>query len=293
MASPLSDLLALLDLEPLEVNLFRGESRRMGSERVYGGQVLAQSLVAAGRTVDEARYAHSMHAYFMLPGDVEHPIVYQVERLRDGGSFTTRRVTAIQHGRPIFNAALSFHKEEEGFDHQAGMPHGLPKPEALQSEAELARGIADMIPEPVRELYTTDRPIETRPVDPVNPFAPEPSEPVSYAWLRAAETMGSDDRLHHQALLAYASDYGLLGAALRPHAHTFFEPNLQAASLDHAIWFHRPFRMDEWLLYTMEGPSAFGARGFTRGSVHTRDGRLVASVAQEGLIRWTSDADAA
>lgn len=280
---PLDDLLALLDLESLELNLFRGESRWLGSKRVFGGQVLAQSLVAAGHTVDEERFAHSLHAYFILPGDVEAPIVYQVERLRDGGSFTTRRVTAIQHGQPIFNGAISFHKEETGLDHQTGMPD-VPPPDELTPEYKLAQQIAHRMPERLRELYTTEGPVEMRPVNPVNPFDPKATEPTAQRWIRVRGEL-NENVLTHQALLAFASDYGLLGVALRPHGRTYFDPQVQAASLDHAIWFHRPFRIDRWLLYSMEGPSAFGARGFTRGTVYDANGTLAASVAQEGLMR--------
>ena len=300
MNAVLASFLDLLDLEPLEVNLFRGQNRYLGSRRVFGGQVLAQAIVAAGRTVPEERLAHSLHAYFILPGDVEAPIVYQVDRLRDGGSFTTRRVTAVQHGRPIFNAAVSFHRPEPGLDHQAdaagGAPgggpstalEGVPGPEGLPSEPELARAIAHLLPEHLRDVYTAERAIEWRPIDPVNPFAPVPRPPLSRGWLRAADAVPGGP-LMQQAVLAYASDYGLLGAALLPHGRTFFQPTMQAASLDHALWFHRPFHAHDWLLYTMESPTAAGARGFTRGTLHTREGVLVASVAQEGLIRVRDD----
>ena len=279
----LESFLGILDLEQIELNIFRGQNRPLGRTRVYGGQVLAQALIAAGRTVEEDRFTHSLHAYFILPGDLEIPIVYEVERLRDGGSFVTRRVTAIQHGRPIFNLSCSFHKDEPGMDHQAEMPD-VPGPDGLPSEVELARGITEMIPEAVRDIYTRDRPIEFRPVNPINPFAPEKREPLSHTWVRAVDAVPGG-LLMQQAILAYASDWGLLGASLLPHGRSFFQPGVQAASLDHAIWFHRPFEAHEWLLYTMESPSAFGARGFTRGSLHTQDGKLVASVVQEGLIR--------
>lgn len=279
----LSSFLDILDLEQIEVNIFRGQNRPLGRTRVYGGQVLAQALVAAGRTVADARFTHSLHAYFILPGDLDAPIIYDVDRLRDGGSFTTRRVTAIQHGRPIFNLSCSFHKEEPGMDHQSEMPN-VPGPDDLPSEVELARGISEMIPESVRDIYTRDRPIEFRPVNPINPFAPDKRVPLSHTWVRAVDEVPGGV-LMQQAILAYASDWGLLGAALLPHGHSFFQREVQAASLDHAIWFHRPFKAHEWLLYTMESPSASGARGFTRGSLHTQQGELVASVVQEGLIR--------
>ncbi|CAN5885149.1 acyl-CoA thioesterase II [soil metagenome] len=283
MSYTLGDLLGLLDLEELELNIFRGRSRDIGSPSVFGGQVLAQALVAAGRTVEEERLAHSLHGYFILPGDVRAPIVYFVDRLRDGTSFATRRVTAIQHGQAIFNMAASFQLEEEGPEHQGEMPE-VPPPEELPRELELIRRSADRIPERVRALYTQERPIELRPIDPVDPFAPEPRPPLRQMWLRVVGSM-PDELLKHQSVLAYASDYGLLGAALLPHALSFQMPQLQAATLDHALWFHRRFRADEWLLYSIDSPSAAGARGFTRGSIFARDGTLVASVAQEGLIR--------
>jgi len=283
MSHALSALLELLDLEPLETNIYRGRSRDIGSGRVYGGQVLAQALVAARRTVEEERVAHSLHGYFILPGDIHAPIVYFVDRLRDGKSFATRQVTAIQHGRAIFNMSASFQVVEDGPDHQSEMPD-VPPPEQLPSELHLIRGMADRIPEPLRAVYTQDRPIDFRPVAPVDPFHPERREPVKYVWLRAEGEI-PDDVLSHQAVLAYASDYGLLGTALLPHGLSFQMRKLQAATLDHALWFHRPFRVDEWLLYATDAPSASGARGFTRGSIFTRDGRLVASAAQEGLLR--------
>ncbi|HEX8384912.1 MAG TPA: acyl-CoA thioesterase II, partial [Rubricoccaceae bacterium] len=278
------DLLGLLDLEPIEVHIFRGRNRPIGSPRVFGGQVLAQALVAAGRTVPDDRHAHSLHAYFILPGDVEAPILYTVEPLRDGGSFATRRVTAIQHGRPIFNASLSFARDEGGLDHQMDALPDAPPPESVTPERDLALSIAAHIPEPLRTALTRERPIDFRSVDPVNPFAPEARPPRSQTWLRAAGAL-PESRLIHQAVLAYASDWGLLGTALLPHARSVFDGGIQAASLDHAIWFHRPFRADEWLLYALDAPSAAGARGFTRGSVFSADGRLVASTAQEGLVR--------
>ena len=281
------DLLSLLDLEQLEHNIYRGRNRDIGSGRVFGGQVLAQALVAARRTVEDARVAHSLHGYFILPGDLGAPIVYFVDRLRDGKSFTTRRVTAIQHGQAIFNLALSFQVAEDGPEHQLEMPD-VPAPETLASELDLIRAMADRIPEPLRGVVTQDRPIDFRPVAPVDPLRPEPRPPIKHMWLRA-EGRVSDDPLHHQAVLAYASDYGLLGTALLPHGLSFRQPNLQGATLDHALWFHRAFRVDDWLLYAMDSPAAAGARAFTRGSIFTRAGVLVASVAQEGLIRLRAD----
>jgi acyl-CoA thioesterase II len=283
MSYTLRNLLDLLDLEPLEHDLYRGQNRDIGSGRVYGGQVLAQALVAAGRTVEPDRIAHSLHGYFILPGDLDVPIVYFVDRLRDGRSFSTRRVTAIQSGKTIFNLSASFHREEEGPEHQGSMPD-VPSPDEVPREVDLIRLIADRIPASLREIYTQERPIEFRPIEPVDPFQPRAAEPVKHAWLKAAGEM-PEDLLQHQAVLAYASDYGLLGAALLPHALSFRQPHVQAATLDHAMWFHRRFPVDEWLLYTMESPSAGGARAFTRGSIFTREGNLVASVAQEGLLR--------
>jgi acyl-CoA thioesterase-2 len=279
---PLDLLLRLLDLERLELNLFRGHNRDIGSGRVFGGQVLAQGLVAAGRTV-QGRQAHSLHGYFMLAGDVNTPIVYQVDRIRDGKSFTTRRVLAIQEGREIFSMLCSFHVDEQGIEHGAPLP-GVPPPESLPRELDLVRAMAERIPEPVRDVYTQDRPIDFRPVAPVDPFAPEVREPVKHVWFRAEGTM-PDEPILHQAVLAYASDYGLLGTALLPHGLSFLMRRVQAASLDHAVWFHRPFRVDDWLLYATDAPAAAGARGFTRGSIFTREGALVASTAQEGLLR--------
>jgi acyl-CoA thioesterase II len=283
MSEALNGLLDLLDLEPLELNIYRGRSRDIGSGRVFGGQVLAQALVAARRTVEEERTAHSMHGYFILPGDVDVPIVYFVDRLRDGKSFATRRVTAIQNGSAIFNLAVSFQVEEEGPDHQARMPEA-PDPESLPRELDLIREMADRIPEPLRAIYTQDRPLDIRPVSPVDFLRPEQRPPAKKVWFRALGAV-PDDILEHQAVLAYASDYGILGTALLPHGLSFQMRRLQAATLDHSLWFHRRFRVNEWLLYVMESPSASGARGFATGRIYTRDGTLVASVAQEGLMR--------
>lgn len=282
MSYQAADLLDLLALEPVEVNIYRGLNRDIGTGRVFGGQVMAQALVAARRTVEQDRTAHSVHGYFILPGDLKAPIVYFVDRLRDGGSFSTRRVTAIQHGQAVFNMSASFHRKEDGLEHQSEMPD-VPGPEGLPSELDLIRGAADRIPESVRSVLTQDRPIDIRPVG-INPFDTTPREPVRHMWLRAVGPM-PDDVLAHQAVLAYASDYALLATAIQPHGLGIREPRLQAATLDHAIWFHRPCRIDDWLLYSMDSPAAAGARGFARGSVFTRDGKMVASVAQEGLIR--------
>lgn len=289
MTTPLDDLLTLLDLEPLEVNIYRGLNRDIGSTRVFGGQVFAQALVAARRTVDEPREAHSVHGYFILPGDLAAPIVYFVDRLRDGASFATRRVTAIQHGQAIFNLSASFHRTESGLAHQPAMPD-VPSPDELTSELTLLRQMADRIPERYRATWTQDRPIDFRPVAAVDWFEPEARAPSRRLWFRAQGRM-PDEPLLHQAVLAYASDYSLLTTALLPHGVPYRTPGLQLASLDHSLWLHRPFRADEWLLYSIDSPVSFGARGFARGAIFSEAGDLVASVAQEGLMRLRPPAD--
>lgn len=281
------DLLQLVELESIEQNIYRGRNRDIGTGRVFGGQVLAQALVAAQRTVEDTRVAHSLHGYFILPGDLERPIIYFVDRLRDGGSFTTRRVTAIQHGKAIFNLSASFHKQEPGFDHQFDPPDA-PDPETLVPELERIREIADELPDKVRDVLTQDRPLDIRTADPVDLTDPVKRPARRRTWFRAIGEV-PDDVVRHQALLAYASDYGLLATVLQPHGVTIRTPGMQVASLDHALWFHRPVRMDEWHLYVVDSPSAAGARGFARGSIYSRDGALVASVAQEGLIRMRED----
>jgi acyl-CoA thioesterase II len=285
--SVVQDLLALLELERLEINIYRGQNRDLGTGRVFGGQVFAQALVAARRTVDDAREAHSVHGYFLREGDFRAPIVYFVDRPRDGRSFTSRRVTAIQHGEAIFHLSASFHKEEPGLDHQARAPE-VPGPETLRPELELIRERAHLIPEPLRPVLTQDRPLDLRRISEKDPFSKPQPVPVAEArravWFRMIERI-PDAPIMHQAVLAYASDYGFLPTSLLPHGVSFRDPRLIIASLDHTVWFHRPFRADEWLLYVADSPSAAGARGFVRGQVFTRQGALVASVAQEGLIR--------
>lgn len=283
MTTTVEDLLSLLDLENIEVNIFRGHSPDDRWQRVFGGQVIGQALVAAQRTVDD-RFAHSLHAYFLLAGDPKVPILYDVDRIRDGKSFTTRRVRAIQHGRPIFTMSVSFQRLEDGVEHQIDMPDGLPPPEDLPTEREMRMKIADRLPEEFRERFTRDRPVELRPVEPYDMLSPKKRPPVSHVWFRATQHMPDDVALH-QCALAYASDMTLLDTSFNPHGITFINPKVQSASLDHAMWFHRAFRADEWLLYVQDSPSASGARGFNRGSIYTRDGKLVASVAQEGLVR--------
>ena len=286
--SALDGLLSILDLEPLEENLFRGRSPQQGWQRVYGGQVLGQALVAAVRTVPEDRFAHSLHGYFLLAGDPSRPIVYNVERVRDGGSFTTRRVTAIQHGRAMFVMSASFHIAEPGLDHQNTMPK-VPPPEDLPSEQQLTAKLLAHLPENMRSYWERERPIEMRPLDVSRYFAREKRAPEQMVWMRASGRLPDAFPLH-QCVLAYASDFTLLDTALIAHGKLMFDKGMQLASLDHALWFHRPFRADEWLLYAQDSPSSHGARGFCRGNVFTRDGTLIASVCQEGLMRERTSA---
>src|SRR5262245_48482729 len=282
MSSAVQDLLDILDLEPLDPNLFRGRSPQSGWQRVFGGQVIGQALVAAVRTV-EGRQAHSMHAYFLLPGDPKVPIIYDVDRLRDGKSFTTRRLTARQHGQPIFSTMVSFQAEEEGLDHQMPMPD-VPGPDQLPTEAEMRGKLLPMMPDAVRIYYERERPIELRPVEFERYLGKKYPDGRFNVWIRTTGSL-PDAAAIHQCVLAYASDLMLLDAALVPHGRTVFEKTLMAASLDHALWFHRPFRADEWLLYAQDSPSAESARGFARGLIFRQNGTLVASVAQEGLLR--------
>lgn len=287
MSQVLDELVALLTLETIEENLFRGVSQDLGFRQLFGGQVLGQCVSAASQTVDAARHVHSMHGYFLRPGDASLPIVYQVDRVRDGGSFSTRRVTAIQKGKPIFTCSASFQFDEEGFHHQNLMPE-VPGPETLKSETELARMVEAMIPERMRERAISDKPIEIRPVTLINPFAPKACEPVKHVWFRAAGELPDEPQLH-KLLLAYASDFNLLTTSMQPHGVSVFQKFMQVASLDHALWFHANLRMDDWLLYSMDSPWAGNARGFSRGSIFNRQGQLVASVAQEGLTRIRED----
>ncbi len=282
MPDAIDVLLSILDLEPLEQNLFRGQSPDVGWQRVFGGQVIGQALVAAARTV-EGRVAHSLHAYFMRPGDPKVPILYEVEPLRDGHSFATRRVTAIQHGRAIFSMEASFQVEESGLDHQIAMPD-VPQPEELPSGSDISSLYLVGAPDYVRRYWERERPIELRPVDLRHHLGRESLDPAQHVWIRTTGRLPDDPEIH-RCVLAYASDMTLLDTALFPHGRMVFDPDLQAASLDHAMWFHRPFRADDWLLYAEDSPSASGGRGFNRGSLFSRDGVLVASVAQEGLIR--------
>ena len=286
MKTKLEELIELLSLEDLGDDVYRGQSQDPGWGRVYGGQVLGQAVVAAHATVPE-RGMHSFHCYFVRPGDVTLPIDYHVERVRDGGSFSVRRVVARQSALPIFNLSASFHIVEDGYDHQAKMPD-VPGPEDLPNEQERARAYVDRLPESMRQRAVADRPIEMRIVDPDDYFDHTRMEPRRHAWIRAAGPV-PDDAVVHQCLLAYASDWGLLSTSLRPHGVSLLSNQVQTASLDHAMWFHRDFRIDDWLLYVTDSPTAIGARGFARAEVFSRDGRLVASAVQEGLIRPRPD----
>jgi acyl-CoA thioesterase-2 len=282
MSAAVQTMLDVLNIEQLEVNLFRGRSPQDRWQRVFGGQVIGQALVAASRTV-EGRQPHSLHAYFLIGGDPKVPIIYEVDRIRDGKSFTTRRVVAIQHGQAIFTLMVSFHNDEEGLTHQAPMPD-VPPPEKLASEAEVKAKFLSTMPEAVQRYYKSERPIELRPVE-YGRYLGQKSETGNFnVWIRATGKL-PDDPAIHQCVLAYASDMSLLDTALVRHGRTLFEKEFMGASLDHALWFHRPFRADDWLLYAQESPNMIGSRGFARGLIFRRDGALVASVAQEGLVR--------
>ncbi|OEE75264.1 acyl-CoA thioesterase II, partial [Vibrio genomosp. F6] len=268
MSKPLKELLSLLQLEKLEEGLFRGQSENLGLPQVYGGQVLGQALSASRYTVEDDRSVHSFHSYFLYPGDPEKPIIYDVENLRDGRSFSTRRVKAIQNGRPIFYLTASYHGNEPGFEHQNTMPE-VPGPENFASESELASHIAEFLPEKLRKTFCGEKPIEMRPVTIVNPLAPKKTEPKQYLWIKANGEM-PDNHLIHQYLLAYASDWGFLVTALHPHEVSLMTPKFQVATIDHSIWFHRPFKLDEWLLYAIESPTASNNRGLVRGEIYNR-----------------------
>ena len=285
----IGDLVAILDLERIEHNIFRGRSPQDGRQRVFGGLVIAQALVAAARTVPD-RAPHSLHAYFVLGGDESVPIVYEVARIRDGGSFTTRNCIAVQHGRPIFSMSASFQKTESGLDHGMVM-RNVKGPDDVPDIDEVARQYGPRLPGPIRTWFKNNLLIEMRPVDLtrwLDGGVNASRDPVQYIWFRAAGRLPDDPALH-RAVLAYMSDMSLLDTALVAHGRMIFEDEIQAASLDHALWFHREFRADEWLLYAQDSPSMSGARGLTRGLIYAQDGRLVASVAQEGLLRQRAD----
>ena len=294
MTSPVSELVDLLALERLENNLFRGQSRDIGTKYVFGGQVLGQALSAAQATIDNGHYprdAHSLHAYFLRAGDIEAPIVYNVDRTRDGGSFSVRRVTAIQHGQVIFFAAASFHKQEEGVSHQLSMPE-VPRPEDISPADPVPDAVLETLPIKIQRWLDRAGPFEFRHVYPRDELNPPKRPPFQQVWFRLTEPVGDAPELHH-ALLAYASDFQLLGTANYPHGISYYQPNVQMASLDHALWFHRPFRADDWLLYSIDSPSAQNSRGLARGQIFNRQGQLVASTAQEGLIRVVPETTAA
>ena len=287
MNSILDQLVSLLSMETIEENLFRGASQDLGFRQLFGGQVLGQALSAASQTVDGERQANSLHGYFLRAGDAKKPVVYQVERVRDGGSFSTRRVTAIQNGQTIFTCSASFHQQEEGFRHQTEMPD-VPQPEDLIPEEELSPRLAKALSQEKREKMLRAKAIETRPVQVLDPLHPAISAPIKQVWFKAAGVLPSSPALH-KYLLAYASDFGLLTTSLLPHGASIWQPHMQVASLDHSSWFHEEVCLDDWLLYSMDSPWAGNSRGFARGSIYTRDGRLVASVAQEGLTRSRGD----
>jgi acyl-CoA thioesterase-2 len=282
MTAPITEVLDLLNLEKIEENIFRGVSPKDRLQRVFGGQVLGQALMAANRTVED-RLCHSLHAYFLRAGDPKVPILYEVDRSRDGASFTSRRVVAIQHGRPIFTLEASFQKDEPGYEHAFERPE-VPGPESLKDDDELRAAIADEVPEEFRAWALKPRPIEMRPVDPRPYFKPGKRPPQEMAWIRTAGALPDDPALH-RSVAAFASDMSIIGTALLPHGIGWYDERVQLASLDHAMWFHRPFRIDDWLLFVQDSPSSYGARGFNRGLLFARDGALVASVAQEGLMR--------
>ena len=282
MDQRLKDLLQLLELEQLELNLFRGTSRDIGSPQVFGGQVLGQALSAASATVED-RMVHSLHAYFLRRGDCNAPIIYEVDRSLDGHSFSNRRIVAIQHGQQIFNMTASFQVAESGFEHQIRMPH-VPAPDSLPDSAGPPSQLLARVPERVRRFHEQPRPFEFRPVQPIEYMRPRREAPAREIWFRTVGVLPDDEMLHRR-LLAYVSDFFLLDTATLPHGTSLLTPTVVMASIDHAMWFHRPLRVDDWLLYAMQSPSASGARGFSRANVFSRDGRLVASAAQEGLLR--------
>jgi acyl-CoA thioesterase-2 len=285
--SPVEELLSLLQLDRLEDNFFRGESRDIGTRYVFGGQVLGQALSAAQQTVDADRSAHSLHAYFLRAGDIDQPILYHVERTRDGGSFSMRRVTAIQHGQPIFNFAASFQLDEPGVEHQLPMP-AVPKPDDLEPTSPLPGDELAKLPPKLQRWFGRSGPFEFRHVYPRDELNPPKRPPFQQVWFRLSSRV-ADNPVLHRALLAYASDFHLIGTTMFPHGISFLQRNVQVASLDHALWFHRPFRADEWLLYSCDSPTAQGGRGLARGMIYREDGRLVASTAQEGLIRLRNE----
>ncbi|MET2832430.1 acyl-CoA thioesterase II [Mesorhizobium shangrilense] len=283
MTAAMDELLDILDLEKLEHNLYRGRSPQVEWQRVFGGQTIAQALVAAQRTVEPDRHVHSLHGYFMRPGDIKVPIIYEVDRIRDGGSFTTRRVLAIQHGQAIFSLEASFQVDEKGLEHQFSLPDDVPPPEGLQTQRQLLEK-AEHVPAAIRRFWARERPLELRPVNLEHYESRDKLPPRQNVWIRLAGPV-PDDRALQSVLLAYLSDMTLLDTSTFAHGRALFDPDIQAASLDHSMWFHRQHPLDGWLLYVQDSPSSSGSRGFSRGTLYARDGTLIASVAQEGLIR--------
>lgn len=284
MTQMVDTLLNILDLEKLEHNLFRGRSPSTGWQRVFGGQTIAQALVAAQRTVEPDRHVHSLHSYFMLGGDPKVPIIYEVDRIRDGGSFTTRRVVAIQHGKPIFSLEASFQVSETGLEHQVPMPLDVPPPEELPTQQEIVAQMGDRVPEVIKLYWQRERPIDMKPVILEHYTSRQKLEPKQHVWVRPTGK-APDNAATRAVVLAYLSDLTLLDTSTFAHGRLIFDKDIQAASLDHAMWFHRDHPLDDWILYTQDSPSTSGGRGFTRGYLYARDGTLIASVAQEGLIR--------
>jgi acyl-CoA thioesterase-2 len=279
-----ADLVLLLDLEPRGNDRFVGRRKKGGVGRVFGGQAIAQALGAAERTVDENRQCHSLHCYFLRGGSEDYAIDFRVERDFDGGSFSNRRVVASQQGQPILNLTASFQTAQPGLEHQHPVMPAVPAPDRLKSDAALRRELSELLPNQYRDRLLAPWPIDTRPVEPRDWMEPEKTEPVTHSWFRAVAELPDDPRVH-RAVLAYASDMHLLATSTRPHGINWYRGEIKAASLDHAIWFHEPFRADEWLLHVTDSPWAGSSRGFTRGQIFSADGRLVASTAQEGLIR--------
>ena len=283
MSAVLDELLELLTLEKIEQGLYRGQSQDLGFPQVFGGQVIGQALAAAKQTLPVERSVHSFHSYFLRPGDAKHPIVYDVEAIRDGRSFSTRRVKAIQHGKVIFYLTGSFQVEEKGHEHQAKMPQ-VPGPDGLMSELDFIQANADRIPPAIRNIFLCEKPIEMRPVTIYDPISPRPTNGERMTWFRTNGTLPDDPRIHRY-LLAYASDFNFLPTAGQPHGISLFDPNIRMATIDHSMWFHRPFRADDWLLYVVESTSASGGRGYVQGQYFNQKGELVASTTQEGVMR--------
>ncbi|CDG96590.1 acyl-CoA thioesterase II [Xenorhabdus bovienii str. puntauvense] len=283
MSQALQNLINLIHLEKIEEGIYRGQSEDLGFPQVFGGQVIGQALYAAKQTVTDDRMLNSFHSYFLRPGDSHKPIVYDVEILRDGRSFSARRVSAIQNGKPIFYMTASFQTPEESFEHQCSMPE-VPPPEELASQQEIAKNIFHLLPSKLKDAFSVLPPLEVKPIKFYSPFNKSPEEPVRYVWFRSNGKMPEDPFIHH-CLLGYASDLNFLPTSLQPHGIGFMEKDIQIATIDHSMWYHRPFKMDDWLLYSIESPSASGARGFVRGHIYTREGVLIASSVQEGVIR--------